>query len=245
MPTLSWPPGPEQPQLPAGEAHVWAAWLQVGSEAATRYSEVLSADELERAGRFRFSGDRLRFLVARAVLRMLIGRYLALPSATLRLVEGEFGKPALAHGVNAGLRFNLAHSGDLAVYAFSRSGEVGIDVESTASASLTGGVPESSFARGELQALAALSEGERATAALAVWTRKEAYLKALGCGLQQELRAFEVTVPPAVPSLLRPLIGDSGQPKWCFCDLRPAPGWLGTLCLEDKAETRLWSFHAG
>jgi len=215
----------------------------VREEQVPRCWEVLSCDERERAERFRFALDRLRFLVARGVLRMLLGRYLGMPASEVRLRYGMFGKPALADWHGSDLHFNLAHSGEVAVYGFTRLRKVGLDVESGQLRPLMPGVPECSFTAAEQRALAALPATRRTLASLTLWTRKEAYLKALGCGLQQDLSSFEISVPPAAPALLRRVDEDAKQSNWFFNDLQPARNFVGTLCVENEAETRLWSWR--
>jgi len=230
-------------RLSATDVHVWATRLDAREEQVQRCWEVLSCDERQRAERFRFPSDRLRFMVARGVLRMLLGRYLGMPGSEVRLRYGIFGKPALADWHESDLQFNLAHSGEVAVYGFTRLRKVGLDVESEPLRLLMPGVPECSFTAAEQHALAALPAALRTLASLTLWTRKEAYLKALGCGLQQDLSSFEISVPPAAPALLRRVDEDAKQSHWFFYDLQPARNFVGTLCVENKAETRLWSWR--
>jgi 4'-phosphopantetheinyl transferase len=141
------------------------------------------------------------------------------------------------------LHFNLAHSCELAVYAFTRLRQVGVDVDSEPLRLLMPGVPEYSFTAAEQHALAALPAARRTLASLTLWTRKEAYLKAMGCGLQQELTSFEISVPPTAPALLHGVDEDAKQSHWFFYDFQPARNFVGTLCVEDKAETKLWSWR--
>lgn len=240
---LTWPVGPREVRLSATDVHVWSARLDAREEQVQRCWEILSCDERQRAERFRFPSDRLRFMVARGVLRMLLGRYLGMPGSEVRLRYGMFGKPALAAWHESDLHFNLAHSGELAVYGFTRLRKVGLDVESERLRLLMPGVSECSFTAAEQHALAALPTARRTMASLNLWTRKEAYLKALGCGLQQDLSSFEISVPPSAPALLRRVDEDAKQSHWFFYDLQPARNFVGTLCVENKAETRLCSWR--
>lgn len=240
---LTWPVGPREMRLSATDVHVWSTRLDAREEQVQRYWEVLSCDERQRAERFRFPSDRLRFLVARGVLRLLLGRYLGMPGSEVRLRYGMFGKPTLDDSHESHIHFNLAHSGELAVYGFTRLRKVGLDVESGQLRPVMPEVPECSFTAAEQHALAALPTARRTLASLTLWTRKEAYLKALGCGLQQDLSSFELSVPPAAPALIRRADGDAKQGHWFFYDLQPARNFVGTLCLENQAETRLWSWR--
>jgi len=242
---LAWPVGPQEVRLAASEVHVWSTRLDACEEETGSCWEVLSSDERQRAERFRFVSDRLRFVVARGVLRKLLGRYLGMPGSEVRLRYGMFGKPALHDWHESDLHFNLAHCRELALYGFARSRRVGLDVESGTPRFLMPGVPECSFTAAEQHALHALPPARRTLASLTLWTRKEAYVKALGCGLQQDLRSFEISVPPAWPAVLRRVDGDAERSHWSFHHLEPAQNFVGTLCVENKAETRLWSCQLG
>lgn len=239
---LRWPVGPEDVCLTATEVQVWSARLEPHAEQVQCCWEVLSCDERRRAERFHFQSDWLHFVVARGVLRILLGRYLGMPGSELRLRYGKFGKPALDERHDSDLQFNLAHSGDLAVYAFTRLRNLGVDVESEQVHLLNPGVPECSFTVAEQYALAALPVASRKLASLTLWTRKEAYFKALGHGLQQAPDSLELSVPPFPQAPLCHSDENGKQTLWSFCDLEPAPNCVGTLCVEN-AETSLWSWR--
>lgn len=221
---------------------MWSARLDADPEQIQSGWQVLSSDERERAERFRFPSDRLHFVAARLILRALAGRYLEMSGAAVRFRYGPFGKPALDAGHGSDLRFNVAHSGEVAVYAFARQREVGLDVEAGHSARLLAGVPDSVFSAAERDAVTALPPEHRRLATLGLWTRKEAYLKALGCGLQQDPDSFEVSVPPAAPALLRAPGGLAEENRWVLYDLHPAQDFVGALCAEGEAEVQAWSW---
>jgi 4'-phosphopantetheinyl transferase len=146
------------------------ARLDVDPAALPPLAMLLSADEVARAERFRLERDRRRFVVARATLRRLLGERLSRDPQGLRFVYGPHGKPALEA---AELRFNLSHSGELALYAFSAGRDVGIDVEAVRA------VPEA-----ERIAREWFPEADyRRFGFLGCWTRKEALAKALGRGI--------------------------------------------------------------
>jgi 4'-phosphopantetheinyl transferase len=247
----AWPFGPRDPQLLPGDVHVWAAWLARSDERVQQSWDVLSEDERQRTERFQFPSDRRRFLVARGVLRMLLGRYLGIASSAVRFCYGDFGKPTLDYWHESDLQFNLAHSGELAVYAFNRSRKLGIDVEAQKQPIVIPEFSESSFTARERRALSAVPSGCRQRALLTLWTRKESYLKALGCGLQQDLSSFDVSVPPAPPALLRSPNNLEDNTRWRFYDLDPARDFSCTLCVANteqsvanRVETRgsLWTY---
>lgn len=185
------------------EVHVWQAWLDGGSEELEHFANSLSPDEVARANRFHFEKDRNHYIVGRGLLRELLGRYLGQSPSALEFSYGEHGKPALA-GTNAacGFSFNLSHSSGLAVYAFSRERSLGIDVEQTRPDFATEDIARRYFSTREVEDLLTLPAQERVQAFFRCWTRKEAYIKARGAGLQIPLDSFSVSLLPGQPAQL-------------------------------------------
>jgi 4'-phosphopantetheinyl transferase len=172
-------------RLGAGDVAIWRTTLDDQPPAVVAAMRtLLSADELDRASRFYFERDRERYIVARGVLRTLLGQYLGRPPASLQFVYGEHGKPALAReGALPPVYFNLGHSESLALIAITRVGEVGIDVEKIRDLPDWEGVAEAAFSPRELARLKACPPERRRDEFFRAWTRQEAVLKALGTGL--------------------------------------------------------------
>jgi 4'-phosphopantetheinyl transferase len=144
----------------------WSVRLDVSDEASAGFHETLSPDERTRAARLRFERDRRRFVVARGVLRDLLGRYLEIPPAAVRFIYNRFGKPALSPELGR-LKFNLSHSADLALIAMAADAEIGVDLEWIQED------PDWVDIAGSSRAF------------FSGWTRREAYVKARGEGLAQ------------------------------------------------------------
>lgn len=242
-------PGPER--LPAdspaeGEVHVWHASLEVPPATRAALAGLLGGDERERAARFRMDRDRRRFEVARGLLRLLLGRCCGAEPAALRLGYAEHGKPHLT-APEAPFDFNLSHSAERVVVALSRAVPVGVDVEALDREVEVEALAARFFAPEEAAALAALPEGERARAFLAVWTRKEAYLKAQGTGLSRPLASFAVSLSRAEPRLLftRPDPEEAG--RWSVHDLEVGPGYVASLVARRPTSLRVreWSWEEG
>jgi 4'-phosphopantetheinyl transferase len=202
---------------------------------------LLSSDEIARAERFHFARDRTSFITARGLLRTLLGRYLSLPPGQVRFQYYPHGKPALDPDIaNADLRFNLAHSHGLAVYAFGRGRELGVDVEQIRPEMAKERIAERFFSPVEVAALQALPLAVREEAFFLCWTRKEAYLKATGRGLSLRLDVFDVSVAPDAPAALLAARHDPHEvDHWTLHTLRPAPGYVGALAVEGHGWT-LW-----
>jgi 4'-phosphopantetheinyl transferase len=213
--------------------HVWTAQLDSGAAGWLVNSETLSPEELDRAGRYRFEHDRRRFIVARAALRYLLAGYLGRDPTSLRLVSGAHGKPQLAPGSSRWLRFNASRSESLAFFAVGRDRELGIDVERVRMdvdlEPLAGRV----LSVAERGALDQLAPEARRRGIYRCWTRKEAYLKALGVGLVVAPHELDVTADHLEPmargqfrGILEPGSG------WSLHDADVGPGYVVSLAVE-------------
>ena len=159
--------------------------------------QVLSADEHARAERFYFQKDRERFMVARGLLRTVLGRYLNQEPSQLRFCYSPYGKPALATGSGRNtLRFNVSHSHGLALYAITCGRELGVDVELIRPELPDEEIAERFFSFQEVSGLRALPPNMRLEAFFNCWTLKEAYIKARGEGLSLPLDQFDVALVP-------------------------------------------------
>jgi len=116
-------------QLASDEVHSWCASLDVSPETCARLYATLTPDERSRSAHFQFERDRQRFIAAHGVLRDLLGRYLQTQPGRIRFVYNAFGKPEVSPEFGNRLRFNLSHSGGLALIAIATASNVGVDVE--------------------------------------------------------------------------------------------------------------------
>lgn len=172
------------PPLAADAVHVWRADL----DRLSSFPLVLSAAERERAARFRFERDRARFAACRALLRRLLGSYADLDPAEVAFGYGAHGKPYLEQ--DAGIRFNVSHSHGVALLAFARR-EVGVDVERVRPVDLAG-LAATCLSEAERANLFSRPPDERFERFFALWTAKEACIKAEGGGLIIPLRDFSI-----------------------------------------------------
>lgn len=229
---LLWPAASLRPGLGPGEVHVFA--VEVDAPAAAGLLDELAPDERERAARFHFERDRRRFAATRASLRRLLGGYLGQPAAAVRFAYGPRGKPSLA-GEPASLRFNVTHSGGLALLAFTTGFELGVDVEPLRPVEDAEAIAERYFSPAEAAVLRGLAEPERSRAFLRGWTLKEAFIKATGDGLSRPLDEFEVPLLPDEPARLLRLAGDpAAAARWWLQDLAPAEGFAAALAVEER-----------
>ncbi len=201
----------------------------------TLLERTLSPDERERAARYRFARDRARYIVARGTLRAILGRYLDLDPADLRFVYGPQGKPTLAPEHGCELSFNLSHAGDVALYAITRGRRVGVDVEQVVPDVAGSTVPEHTSSPREVATLRALPLDEQTAAFFRCWTRKEAYVKALGAGFSLDLTSFDVSLAPDnPPALLATRPDPTEAAHWSLHDVDAGPGYSAAIVVEGR-----------
>jgi 4'-phosphopantetheinyl transferase len=224
------------------EIQVWTLSLELPEAEWQPLAALLSEDERARAVRFVFERHRRRFTAARAALRHILGARLGVAPAEVRFAYGPHGKPELAAGCGAGrLRFNLAHSHELALVALCEGRELGVDVEHVRPLADAMRIAERFFSTREREALAGLPPEAQREAFFRCWTRKEAYLKALGDGLARPLDGFDVSLARGEPAALLGVAADPAEAaRWGLAHLEPAPGYVGALAVEGSG----WSLRA-
>src|ERR1044072_9535450 len=224
-----WTEPPQSPLLETGAVNVWRIALDQPDDKLDRFRRTLEPDELDRASRFHFEKHRRHFIVARGILRAVIGRYLEMQPESLRFSYGAYGKPALAS--KHVLRFNLSHSHEVALLAIALDAELGVDVEHIREDFVSEEIARRFFSRAEVDVFNALPKEEQVAAFFRCWTRKEAYIKAIGKGLSQALDAFDVTLAPgAQAELLRAEEDDAS--RWLLRDVDVGEGYAGALAVE-------------
>ena len=226
-------PAPGQAALDRRTVEVWFTRLDLGHKAIERARALLSADESERAQGMA-SAPQHRFVAARALLRRLLAAYLGTDPGGIEFAYGRKGKPHLAgQHADTRLRFNVSHSGDWALVAIGMS-PLGIDLERLRPVRDIEALAARFFAPRERLTLHTLPASEKQGGFFACWTRKEAYVKALGEGLVRSLKNFEVVFAPGLePAILAR--GGSRKPGWALHHLEPERGLLGALAVRGRA----------
>jgi 4'-phosphopantetheinyl transferase len=212
--------------------------LTGGPEAVGASAALLSDAERERAARFAFDRDRRRFVLARARLRELLAARLGVRPAAIELGYGPHGKPELVgRFADSALRFNVSHKDDLAAYAFAWGREVGIDVEAVRELEDADDLAARFFSPAERAAYRALDPRDRPLGFHSCWTRKEAFVKALGGGLGQPLDRFDVSLAPGEPArILRVDATPGDRCGWRLEALSPGPGFVAAVVVEAPPE---------
>jgi 4'-phosphopantetheinyl transferase len=220
------------------EIHVWVANLRCEPHQEESLAATLSTDERARMSRLKSAQARVRFAAARSALRAILGRYLDLPPEQICFSYNRHGKPALAgEQAESLLRFNLSHSQDVALCAVAKGREVGVDVERVRAEFAGLPIAKHFFSPSELAALQALSPVLRTEAFFRYWTRKEAFLKALGEGLTRAPQLFTVSLRPDEPVAWHDDSADARSSSgWSLTDLALGSdsmrGYVAALAVE-------------
>jgi len=234
---VPWEPPPPVLALTEQELHIWRASLDQPSALLSRLAGLLSEDESARSNRFYFERDRQHYVAGRAILRTILGQYLGIPPEQIRFQYGKHGKPALPG--TSPLHFNLAHSNNLILLAFTLRHEIGVDVEYLRLVPETDEIARHFFTEMETQTLINLPEDQKLEGFFTHWVCKEAYLKGLGDGLARPLDTFEILPPLALHVIDNP----EESARWSLRLFRPEEGYLSAIAMDKKGlKTFFWQW---
>ena len=252
-PVPAWPgahPNEGGVELGADEVHVW--WMALATPAwpHEELASWLDTGERTRAARFHLDVHRSRYIAAHGQMRALLGAYLGIAPEGLTFTREERGKPRLAAApaietAAPDLGFNLSHSDEQGLLAIARTMTLGADIEVQRHLPDLEALARSRFTPSELQDLHALPESRRHDGFFAAWTRKEAYVKALGTGLSEPLDGFEVALHPDAPAGLRSIWGSEESARnWTLWAGRPtASSWAAVAVRFGAARVRTFSLR--
>jgi 4'-phosphopantetheinyl transferase len=231
---LRWRRGVPGELIASNEVHVWRVFIDNTNFQTEGLLETLSADELKRADQFHFEKDQRRFIVARGILRTILSHYLRKKPCELRFEYTSHGKPVLA--TNKGcdtLSFNLSHSDEIALYAVTRSCNIGIDVERIRDDVDVALIAHRFFSGGEISSLNKIDKKNRCEIFFQYWARKEAFIKANGEGISFPLEQCDVSSTNG--NVLSPIIlpgANSESSCWYVRDLFPGDGYAAAVAIE-------------
>lgn len=240
-PVIRWYPGAGVSALPTDEVHVWRAYLPVAPEIHS-LARLLSEDERDRAARFQQPVDRHRFIGGRALLRILLARYLHAEPEDMRFTYGPYGKPMLPKRSLPG--FNVAHSGSLVLVSVAMTEAVGVDVEQIRDEVDITQVASHVYSPQEHSAVAALPPAARRDAFFTCWTRKEAWLKACGAGLTIDPTTFSVPLSPIRSfEMMAPAAVSAKPDRWAVWDIDPGDSYKGAVAIQGIGwKIRCWEW---
>jgi 4'-phosphopantetheinyl transferase len=223
-------------ELAEDEVHLWRVDLGAVAEGEQRWRQILSEEERARAARFHFLRDRRYFTATRALLRMILGSYADYDPKELVFHYSETQKPSLSSAKSGRqIEFNVSHSGEVALLAFTQGRAVGVDVEKVRQDFEHEAIACRFFSEREQRQLAALAPEQRYPGFFRCWTRKEAYIKAQGVGLSLPLDQFDVSLKQGDDKALLATRPDHTEAaKWSLQDVAAGDGYVGALCVRGE-----------
>jgi len=235
---------PPQARPAAGDVHVWSVPLERPPYTVEALRSILSAEEQDRATRFRFDADRRRAIIGRGLLRVLLSGCTGDPAAAYRFETGPHGRPFLAADA-APVDFNVAHSGGWVMIGLASGGRVGVDVEEMRTLADMEGLLDRFFAPGEARAVRALHPVQREPAFFDCWTRKESFVKALGDGISLGLDRFEVELrPDRAPRVISIDGSEASARAWTLWSANPDDAHRAAVATDATGSVRAWTWSA-
>ncbi len=217
----------------SGDVYIWHVDLERPPHEVEALRQLLSKDERERASRMRAPGLESRFIVCRATLRKVLARRLGCLPEAIRFVYSAAGKPELADAEWQRIYFNLTHSREAAKIALCEGHPIGIDLEHIRPDFAITAIAERFFSTAERAALRHIPEAEMALAFFRCWTRKEAFVKAIGTGIGFPLDEFDVSIEAGSQDALLAVRGHSGAAgQWSVRDVAAEPGFVAAIAMD-------------
>jgi 4'-phosphopantetheinyl transferase len=227
------------PLTPA-EIHVWLAFYDgiADERLHSAYRALLNAAERAQEPRFHFAADRRRYLVTRALVRIVMSRYACVDPREWIFSTNPHGRPEVVNprARDAGMSFNISHTRGLIVLGVTRRRALGVDVEHVRAREVSIDIAAHYFAQPEVAALTAVAPQQRQYRFFEYWTLKEAYIKARGMGLSLPLDkfSFQLSDDGGVEMVIDPELADDAA-RWGFWQFRPVPEYLVAICAERVA----------
>lgn len=222
------PAAPAQLTLTDRDLHLWR--IPLTDQLTTKYLSMLDAAEKARAERFYFDKDREHFILSHGVMREMLSGYLQCNPRAIEYAFNEHRKPFIKNTV---LQFNLSHSHDMAVLAVTKNTEVGVDIEYQQRDRSTLDIAKRFYSPLEYKNLIALPEAQQTQAFFNIWSRKEAFIKALGRGLSYPLDQFSVSCKEEA-ALLELQEAPAQIPQWQLNSFHIAPDYAGAWALRKE-----------
>jgi 4'-phosphopantetheinyl transferase len=222
------------------DIYLWSARIDgMTREALDACQALLSPAERARAASHLLPSVQRARLACRGFLRMVLSRHAAVAPDVWRFGRGARGKPFVARPARAGLAFSLSHSGGLVICAVTKGTRVGADIEDLRREVAERAIAARFYSDEERRALAALPATKRRYRFFALWTLREAYLKARGIGLALPLEQFEFDLDGERPRLLAlPAAARDDPAHWHFRQLRIGSAHVVSLAIERNPRRR-------
>jgi len=204
------------------EIDIWTIPLDTNHDSTEALKKLLDTQELERYDKLH-PNHQHRYLVSHAACRQILGGYTNTSAKQISYNKNDHGKPALDH--ENPVYFNLTHSHDLAILAISKYSEIGVDVEYFKNKASWKKIAQRFFTETEVSYLQNQPEDMQENLFFQIWTRKEAYIKAIGTGLSTSLSSFDATTSKTI----KPLNSTKSKAIWYQEDLNLSTQYTGAV----------------
>lgn len=224
------------------QVHVWSLNKSEHKNKLAAYWNILSKEEKESASKYRFTRDRDCSIIARGALRTLLGNYLKQSPERIKFQFGTHGKPSLNE--LSDIEFNVSHSTNAIVLAFVQHNSIGIDVEYIKRNIEVKKIAKHFFSKEEIMSLFSMDESYYKQAFYNCWTRKEAFIKALGSGLSFPLDQFVVSLDSTKEAALLDTKWDEKEKdNWVLKSFEPAQDYIGAVTVKGKvSDIQFWKY---
>jgi 4'-phosphopantetheinyl transferase len=241
---------PEQYVLKSNQIHIWLIDIEKEIAQLHEHQTLLNESELNEAFRFKFEKDKNISVISHACLRTILGRYLQKEPRALEFLLNEYGKPAIkSEHLNSAssLQFNLSHSGRFILLGISQDQPIGVDIEQMIEQDNFAELVCRYFSAHEHQQFQHLLPDQQLFGFYRAWTRKEAFLKAIGKGLYYSLKNFTVdfTQDEIVPIALHASDATIQHSDWYTYSFRPHAEYYASLCWPQKQQPELCFYEFG
>jgi 4'-phosphopantetheinyl transferase len=215
-------------------AHIWLIRYDRAEGLLKESENILSDEEKQRARRFHFKIDRERFSITRSLLKKILGKIISIPAQEIQFNFNKHGKPVLTEPFQK-IQFNVSHSGNLGMIAISDT-PIGVDVEQFRKEMTTADIAKRFFSKVEVEEFLKLNEDEKLQGFFNCWTRKEAFIKAIGKGLSLPLNTFDVTLRPTEPArLLAVRYKNEVANDWTLTNIKVENGYAAAFIIKAKS----------
>ncbi len=220
-------------QLRKKTIHVWYCHFKNNKNQLKQYAALLSSDEIDRSRKFKFEKDQETYVITRAVLRILLGKYLKQAPEEINFDYTKYKKPFLTPTNN--LKFNVSHSGNMAAFAFYSNREIGVDIEKIKDDFDVLELAQNFFSKKEIEVLEKLPKSELARAFYRCWTRKESFIKAEGSGLSFPLDKFTVSIESDTSAeIVETNFSSEAYKQWSLFSFIPQENYLAAVAVKDQ-----------
>ncbi len=223
--------------------HIWKINLAENFSHLEKLRQILSIEEIQKSEAFHFANDRQNYTVSHGFLRLILAKYLERKPESLCFDPNEFGKPFLK---DSPLKFNLSHSGEFALIGVAEKREVGVDIELVRENVNYHELAAQFFSKKETDFFISLPQSDRKQVFFRIWSRKESFVKARGCGLSANLQSFDVlSSATAENQLFTVYFHDSAKEVWSGQDLIFSPNYAAAVVFETETfKSILFDFNS-